>query len=461
MAKLDLKYRPKNFFDVLGNEGIKKILLTRSRSNTLGDQSMMFGGPKGCGKTSLARIVARAIFCTSLQDGEPCNQCDMCVSIINETCDSVEEMDSASQGTVDKIRSMIHDIDYETLDNTTNKVYILDEAQRLSKAAQDALLKTIENRDFVVILCTTEPDNIKGPIRNRVEEYPIYPPTEEDLRSRLNSICEKENINYEPDAISIIMKMNNNTPRSCILSLNTISLFGSIDTNNVKDYFRFNDYSVINDILRTVDSNPHNALSTLEVLATKESPTWIRNSIVLAISSGLRQALNMKHGYPVSIDFFNIRGRGWMETSLKLSSIDKPTLSDIESILLSRSSSINFIPVSQPSPVVETVLCSDTVQNVTETKEVTTPTPTPESPPVHKETISSKPDTSVNKEIEVDGVKFSTNENLTKFDESLKNDDNNLEEVKNEVVSVTLNGEQKPISEKEFFSEFERHFSRL
>ena len=95
----DLKYRPRKFKDVLGNDGVKQLLIARIRQGTLGDQSMMLGGPKGCGKTTLARLIARSLLCSSITDGEPCGECPACVSILDETHPDVEELDAASQGT--------------------------------------------------------------------------------------------------------------------------------------------------------------------------------------------------------------------------------------------------------------------------------------------------------------------------------------------------------------------------
>src|SRR5690606_30604207 len=123
MSKFDLKYRPQTFTRVLGNSGVKKLLLTRSQNKSLSDQSMMLSGPKGCGKTSLARIIARAISCTDLQDGEPCNECVNCISITSESDHNFQELDAASQGTVDRIRDMVREADYQSL-NGMKQVYI-------------------------------------------------------------------------------------------------------------------------------------------------------------------------------------------------------------------------------------------------------------------------------------------------------------------------------------------------
>lgn len=430
MSKLDLKYRPSKFRDVLGNDGVKKLLLKRSVNGTLGDQSMMFGGPKGCGKTSFARIVARAMLCSDLNDGEPCGECSTCTAISNDVSDSVEEMDAASQGTVDHIRSMVHDADYSTISGNDKYIYIIDEAQRLSKAAQDALLKSIENRLFIVILCTTEPNSIKGPIRDRVEEYPVSPPSSELLKFALEKICVSESIVMEPDALQVVIDVNKRTPRSCILSIDALSMIGGVTVKNVESYFRFEAFSSINKVLYTLDSDPSSSLAILDTISNCESPTWIRDAFVLAISSGFRSEIGVKSTFPVKTDFFNIRGRRWTNLALDLGRIDRPSMAAIEAILLS-----SYIITNSP----ESISINPTVKTKDESTEV-----------------KSSVDSSAT-EVKIDGVSFSRVESLTSLDYKIT-PNNKQRENTNEEVSVRLDDSRAPITEKEFVSEFVSRF---
>lgn len=465
MSKLDLKYRPRKLSEVLGNSGVKRLLLTRSREGSLSDQSMMFGGPKGCGKTTMARIVARAMFCSDLDDGEPCGECEICTTILADACPSVEEMDAASQGTVDKIRAMVAESDYGTIDGSDNMVYIIDEAQRLSKAAQDALLKAVEGRFFTVILCTTEPQNIKGPIRNRVEEYPVHPPSEEDLVSHLTTICGKESIQFEPAGIELIVKMNGRTPRSCLLSLSSISATGPISDSLVREYFRFDSYSLVDRVLCLLDQDPVSAFSSLDDLSSRESPTWIRDAMVLAVSSGLRTDVGARPTYPIQSNFFPIRGRKWLQLAQDLGRLDRPSIADIESSLLNDPSAQGFIapPVVKSSPEATVIVSAPPAPSAPAVPPATAPAATPATAPAAVVATTSpaavpisspaqKPAGLSKKEIEIDGVTYSSEENLTTLDKKILSVEPENLPVDRESVSVGLDDSRAPITEKEFVS---------
>ena len=458
MSKLDLKYRPRRFSEVLGNAGIRRLLLARSRDGTLGDQSMMFGGPKGCGKTTMARIVARAMLCRDLADGEPCGSCHMCLSILNDSCQSVEEMDAASQGTVDRIRAMVSESDYGTVDGSDHRVYIIDEAQRLSKAAQDALLKAVEGRFFIVILCTTEPQNIKGPIRDRMEEYPVYPPEVGELTARLSDVCASESIQFEPEALELVVRMNKRTPRSCLLSLSALHSLGPISASSVREYFRFDSYVFVDRVLSSLDSDPVSAFESLDGLSSKESPTWIRDAIVFAVASGLRSDVGARSTYPTDLHFFPVRGRAWLSLAHDLGRIDRPSIADIEAALLTDSSAFvarsSVDALAPPTPVARAA--------APPAARAAAPPAAPPSPPtmasdlpVSKSDLSSSVSVPSNpdKELEIEGVTFSSRENLTSLDSKVFPSSVEQPEDRGS-VSVELDESRVPITEKEFVSGF-------
>ena len=447
MLRLDLKYRPRKFDQVLGNDVVRKLLLTRSRNHTLSEQSMLFGGPKGCGKTTLARLVARALVCIDLKDGEPCGECPSCISALNETNQNIEELDAASQGTVDKIRSMVKESEYESLPGSN--IYIIDEAQRLSASAQDALLKAIEDRTLFVILCTTEPHKIREPIRSRVEEYSIQYPSKDDLCYRIRDICRSERIKVEEDAIYQIIKIHRGCPRSCIISIESLSNLGTITCNSVRTLFGFDNYDLILQILRNIDSKPAVAFEMLDKLAANETPTWIRHNIVLAISSIMRQKMKIGYAYPIEIR--DDLPCDLIEVAQDLGKIDRPVISDIEAVLLKRSfrNDISvFIP--QPrvfEPIREHQSMSETL--VSETQSEIQPKLQAEFAP------TSEPKHSV-KTIEFDGIKFSSDENLTSLDSKIVGKQALMTEIETntDVVSVKLNKDHVPLTEKQFIEKF-------
>jgi DNA polymerase III subunit gamma/tau len=460
MSRLDLKYRPSNFSQVIGNGGVIKLILTRSKNGTLGDQSMMLSGPKGCGKTTLARIIAKALSCTNLQDGEPCNECPSCLSIMDETSQSFEELDAASQGTVEKIRGMIRDADYETL-NGSKQVYIIDEAQRLSAASQEALLKAIESRTFIVILCTTDPHKVKLPIRSRLEEYPIHSPPVIELLARLILICNEEQIEFEESGLKLLAKVKDNCPRECIIALSTMSQVGVISESAVQEYFRFDSFKLVAKLLETIDHSPSQAFECLDELVNRESPTWIKEQIMLAIASSIRINIGAKPTFPVPTDFFQSRGRAWAKVAADLSGIDRINMSEITAVLLQESPAVpviahapNFAPLIDFDPKPGAILkvhskepsAPEKIAVKEEPKKVE-PKPAPAPPPVESQQLKKSPK---RREVTVEGVRYSSDESLTSLDDKVQKTKDVPPESSVALLQVQLSAEHAPINEKDF-----------
>ncbi len=433
VSRLDLKYRPRKFSDVLGNEGVVHLLLKRSLMGTLTDQSMLFGGPKGTGKTTLARIVAMAIVCSNKQDGEPCGACLDCQAVLNETSTCVEELDAASQGTVDRIREMVRDSEYEPVNGIGN-VYILDEAQRLSAASQDAMLKAVENRSIMVIMCTTEPHKIRAPIRSRAEEYPVSAPSIDLMSSRLAKICDEESIQYDPNALKALSQISQNCPRVCIRALETLSVSGPIDMNSISSFFRFSSYEDVDKVLSRIDESPKSAIKIFDDLVDREGPVWVRDTMLLAISSGLRVDVGAGHNYPCRMTFFQSRLRGWAELACQLGMMERPTAAGILSALISTKKAF-CVPV----PILQT----PTAPTSTIARHVETVVPTLQS----SQTVEVAAE--VEDQLEVDGVRFSTKENLTTLDSKIEA--RQSVDLINEVsVSVEYRSDMEPMSDREF-----------
>ena len=422
---LDLKYRPKMFSEVIGNVSIVKTLLTRSRTGSLSGRSLMFGGMRGCGKTTLARIVARAIVCDSLQNGEPCNECGSCRSISDESSISFDEYDAATQGTVDRIRSLIQDLDYESTDGK-KRVIILDEAHRLSKAAQDALLKSMEDRRLVVILCTTEPRKIVDAIRSRVEEYAVLPPTETVLISHLKQICEAESIKYESDALKMAVQALDCCPRECVCAVDTMTSCGGVTSENARILFRQDKVELVAELLECIDNAPSRAFEILDELST-ESAGWIRDTIVWAISGAVRQHFGAKSNFRTSIKFFDVRGTGWIQIAHNLGRLERPTIYDVESALfIQPQSSVSQVPGPRPlTPTTMTTTTTVAASVPNRVVSVSNDVPEPQTSSVTqtpKKVVEEArpPERKVVKSIEIDGVIFSSDEMLTSLDSKIE-----------------------------------------
>ncbi|MFM6948293.1 MAG: DNA polymerase III subunit gamma/tau [Aquirufa sp.] len=199
------KYRPTQFDSVVGQSHITTTLKNAIRSNHLA-QAFLFCGPRGVGKTTCARILAKTINCENLQaDGEACGQCDSCKSFQENTSLAIHELDAASNNSVDDIRNLIDQVRYPP-QGGKYKIYIIDEVHMLSPAAFNAFLKTLEEPPSyaIFILATTEKHKILPTILSRCQIFDFNRIQWKDMASHLNSIAEKEGIQAEPLALELI-----------------------------------------------------------------------------------------------------------------------------------------------------------------------------------------------------------------------------------------------------------------
>jgi DNA polymerase III subunit gamma/tau len=449
---LDLKYRPRRFSEVVGNQGIVKALLARSRAGTLHGRSMMFGGPKGCGKTSLARIVARAASCTSPQDGEPCNECGVCVGFLNESSSGYEEFDAASHGSVDRIRTMVDDLEYGTVDGI-RLVLVLDEAHRLGPAAQDAMLKAMEERRMTAILCTTDPGKIRPAVRDRVEEYPVRPPPEAEIVSLMASICSSESIEHEPGVLLEIARSCLNSPRACLNSVNTLSTTGGLTVASVRELFRYSQVEAVAGVLRDFDKDPPGALACLDPIMSSESPSWVCETIIKLVSSAVRVSVGAppRSGFPTW--FYGSRPpASWASLASALASVAKPSACDVELALVSTSPGVSFTVVLTPASPVAT----PSVQPAPASVSPFTPPPVREAPPPKPHVPPQTPaPAGSTRTVSVDGVTFSSDEHLTTLDDKMEPSRGPAPvEAPNSGIKVEFDGSRTPMSEQEFSRAF-------
>lgn len=459
---LDLKYRPKRFSDIVGNSGVVSLLLRRSRSNTLSGRSMMFGGPKGCGKTSLARIVAMAIVCDDLNDGEPCIECESCMSVMNDSSSEVDEFDAATQGTVDRIRSIVEDLEYGSVSGKP-RIIILDEAQRLSKPAQDALLKAVEDRKFVVIFCTTEPHKIGEAIRSRLEEYPVSTPSESEIVSRLKYVCKEEDISYELEALEIVAKQNKCCPRTSLTSVGTLNLFDGVTVQSTKSLFRYESMETLVEVLSKLDSDPLSSFESLDILFVRNGASWIRDNMVAVIASAMRSSVGAKYTYPIQSNFYKSQGVSWGDLARGLGRLDRPTQHDIEAVILSSCASFERSPVySQPPVSVRHTTPVDMKPQIPVQTQVQPQDQVQPQIPVQTQVSIDKPKLPAptqktsqkidipRKSIEIDGVKYTHDEKLTSLDHKIEPGGRVPTSPPPIIAEIELDKLRIPISEKEF-----------
>ncbi len=243
------KYRPDNFESIIGQENITKILKNQIRSNKI-SHAYIFSGSRGTGKTSAAKVFARAINCLSPRDGEPCNECEVCKNIISGNTTDVVEMDAASNNSVENIRQIRQEVVYATID-VKYRVYIIDEAHMLTTSAFNALLKTLEEppANVVFILATTEQHKIPVTILSRCLRFDFSKISENDIVTRVEFVLNSENVKYEKEAVEYIAKLADGGLRDalsiverCISEVSDIltkkmveEIIGAIDTDIIND----------------------------------------------------------------------------------------------------------------------------------------------------------------------------------------------------------------------------------
>ena len=198
------KYRPTKFSEIVGQEHITRTLRNQIIANRVGHAYLLTGG-RGTGKTSAAKILARAINCLNPQDGEPCNECEICKAAIQGSLTDIVEMDAASNNSVEDIRSIREEVNF--LPTVAKyRVYIIDEVHMLSVGAFNALLKTLEEPPEHVkfILATTEPQKLPATILSRCQRFDYKKISPENIKLRLEYICKQSNISITNEALKTI-----------------------------------------------------------------------------------------------------------------------------------------------------------------------------------------------------------------------------------------------------------------
>ena len=200
------KYRSQTFSQLVGQEVVAKTLKQAVEQEKI-SHAYLFSGPRGTGKTSVAKIFAKAMNCPNQVDGEPCNNCYICQAVTEGSLEDVIEMDAASNNGVDEIRE-IRDKSTYAPSLARYKVYIIDEVHMLSTGAFNALLKTLEEptQNVVFILATTELHKIPATILSRVQRFEFKSIRTQDIKNHIQTILSKENISSEPEAVEIIAR---------------------------------------------------------------------------------------------------------------------------------------------------------------------------------------------------------------------------------------------------------------
>jgi DNA polymerase-3 subunit gamma/tau len=200
------RFRAQTFSQIVGQEPVVQTLRNAVRLDRVG-HGFLFVGPRGTGKTSMARILAKAVNCTDLRDGEPCDVCPSCVAIREGRALDVVELDAASNNKVDDMRELVPRV-YTGAADLSRKVFIIDEVQRI-KEGWDVLLKTLEEppEGVLFIFCTTDPSQIRPAVVSRLQRFTFRPLAVAEIEGKLERILESEGRTVEPEALALVANM--------------------------------------------------------------------------------------------------------------------------------------------------------------------------------------------------------------------------------------------------------------
>ena len=231
------KFRPLTFSEIVGQDHITRTLKNQIIAGRVG-HAYLFNGGRGTGKTSAAKILARAINCLNPKDGEPCNECEICKGAINGSLTDIVEMDAASNNSVEDIRSIREEVNFLPT-KAKYRVYIIDEVHMLSTGAFNALLKTLEEPPEHVkfILATTEPQKLPATILSRCQRFDFKRLSNEDIIKRLKIVCKESNIEITEGAMKIIAVLAEGAMRDALSILERCIQDGEnkIDENKIRD----------------------------------------------------------------------------------------------------------------------------------------------------------------------------------------------------------------------------------
>lgn len=262
------QWRPQDFDEIIGQNHITIPIKNQIMSDSYG-HAYIFSGTRGTGKTSTAKIFARAVNCLNNTDGNPCNKCANCLSILEDQFIDVVEMDAASNNSVDDIRELREHIKFAP-SKGKYKVYIIDEVHMLSQGAFNALLKTLEEPpEYVLfILATTELHKIPATILSRCQRFDFKRVSYEEILSRLELICQKLEIGYELEALKLIIQKSDGAVRDTLSSLDqclsicenkltvadVVEILGVVEKTQILTLVQFLETNQSTEVLLTVDN---------------------------------------------------------------------------------------------------------------------------------------------------------------------------------------------------------------
>lgn len=295
------KYRSQTFGDLIGQEHVVRTLQNAVKAGTV-NHAFLFTGPRGTGKTSSARLLAKVLNCPNQKDGEPCNECELCTTITDGHCMDVLEIDAASEAGVEDVRRLIVDVIEYRPTVAQYKIFIIDEVHDLSAKAFDALLKTIEEppEHIVFILATTELHKVPATIQSRCQKFQFNRASIQDIYGRLAYVLEQEGVEFEPAAVQIIARMADGGFRDglSLLEQALITADGKLSLQCVLDQLGLIPGETVDELLISMaERRPHDSLRLVdEIYRTGRDAKAILEAMLQRLSEMTRATFGVEVG---------------------------------------------------------------------------------------------------------------------------------------------------------------------
>lgn len=451
---LYLKFRPQTFADLVGQDQISKTLKRAFEKNMV-NHAYLFCGPRGTGKTSSARILAKSLNCLNYDatKGEPCNQCDICKAINEAKLIDIIEIDAASNRGIDEIRELRDTIKFAPT-QAKNKVYIVDEVHMLTKEAFNALLKTLEEppENVFFILATTESHKIPETIISRCQRFDFKRVGEKSIAERLAYIAEKEGFEADPEALALIARYVNGGMRDAIGILEQMAVQGSVKLEEVSRLLGSTDTKSIDNLVELLIAG--NQTGALELVGSLYEDgvdlSQLAKDMVLGLRASLLEAIE-NNDLASQSRIVKLLGE-WQQTSETFKNCDIPQLG-LEVFITKSCQNLEDAPMPKPAAKkVEPAVVEKKSEPVIE-KIVEQPVDEPEKTEVVLEESQPEPEDDdkepeINKEA-TEGFKGNVEETWKKL----------LASINQPIVKRSLQqGKVKQVTQNEFMISFASQF---
>jgi DNA polymerase III subunit gamma/tau len=298
-VSLDIKYRPRTYDDVLGQDATITILREYVAQGRGYRQSYLFCGGHGSGKTTLGRILARALLCEKPDAGNPCDECFSCKSLLDGgTSADFMEVDAATHSGKEDVTRITDEIAYATFSGK-RRIYLFDESHQLSPHALDALLKPLEDnmpgsddKKLTCIFCTTEPEKMRATVLSRcAPAFVVQPQKPSTIATRLQYICEQESIEFDADMLELVAEITECHIRDALKAIEGVSMLGALNKENVTAYLHLDLNTAYLDLLDAIGNDLIVAFASARKILERASPVTCYDKLSEVIMLAFRASL--------------------------------------------------------------------------------------------------------------------------------------------------------------------------